>query len=66
MSNVLRLEGLKPFDALALKYELIKDGLELNKDFAWTWFAPSTHGKSAVEFYFMDAKYVSFYTLKWS
>ena len=39
---------------------------ELNKDFAWTWFAPSTHGTSSVEFYFVDERYVTFYGLKWS
>jgi len=66
VSNIVRIEGLRAFDALSLKYELIQDGLELNKDFAWTWFAPTIEGKSAVEFYFMDEKYVSFYTLKWS
>lgn len=66
MNNIVRIEGLRAFDALALKYELINDGLELNKDFAWTWFAPSIHGKSAVEFYFVDEKYVSFYILRWS
>lgn len=66
MSNVLRIEGLRAFDALSLKYELIRDGLELDKDFSWAWFRPSFEGKSAVEFYFADTKYITFYSLKWS
>lgn len=67
------INHITPSDAIDLKNQLIRAGLEIDKDFVWI-YAPATYnndGFSAVTprqviFKFVDAATATFYQLKWA
>lgn len=69
----IRIEHIGPVEAIELKNQLLKDGLNINQDFEWEYRQATydNNGFSAVSprqatYTFFDASLATFYQLKWS
>jgi hypothetical protein len=68
----IRIRNVTAFDAVDLKFQLIKAGLVIEDDFTWKYFPSQWNnftgvvGTRYVEFYFRDPMIATFYKLKWT